>query len=108
MKKSLRWGLTFAWGMVKYLHVMDDLKTKSYYRIYDASHSWLEVPIKDVRDAAGVWDKITTYSPLKRHKFYLEEDCDLYTFYKAMTDKGYTINITNINVDDFDQYLATK
>jgi hypothetical protein len=25
-----------------------------------------------------------------------------------MTDKGYTVNITNINVDDFDQYLATK
>jgi len=37
---------------------------------------------------------------------YLEEDCDLYTFYQAMTKlKGYTININNINVDDFDEYL---
>ncbi|NBU04465.1 MAG: hypothetical protein EBT60_09260 [Bacteroidetes bacterium] len=63
------------------------------------------MPIKDVRDIAGVWDNITNYSPLKRHKFYLEEDCDMYTFYKAMKDKGYTININDIHVDDFDEYL---
>jgi len=85
----------------------NDTKIRNYTRIYDPGHSWLEVPIKDVRDAAGTY-KITAYSPLKRHKFYLEEDCDLYTFYKAMIDKGYTINITNINVDDFDQYLKNK
>ena len=81
--------------MVKYLYVMDDLKIKSYDRIHDASHSWLEVPVEDVRDAAGVWDNITMYSPLKRRKFYLEEDCDMYTFYKVMTDKGDTVNITD-------------
>jgi hypothetical protein len=80
---------------------------RNYVRIYDPGHSWLEVPIRDVR-TSGTYTNITPYSPLKRHKFYLEEDCDLYTFYKAMTDKGYTVNITNINVDDFDQYLATK
>ena len=85
----------------------NDNKVRTYRRIHDPGHSWLEVPIKDVRDVAGVWDDITAYSPLKRHKFYLEEDCDMYTFYKAMTDKGYTINITNINVDDFDQYLQS-
>jgi hypothetical protein len=85
----------------------NDTKIRNYTRIYDASHSWLEVPIKDVR-TSGTYTEITAYSPLKRHKFYLEEDCDLYTFYKAMTDKGYTINITNINVDDFDQYLKNK
>jgi len=82
-----------------------DTMTRTYLRIHDPGHSWLEVPIKDVRDAAGVWDKITVYSPLKRHKFYLEEDCDMYTFYKAMIDKGYTINIHDMNVDDFDEYL---
>ena len=90
---------------VKYYYKMNVLKTKSYNRIYDASHSWLEVPVKDVRDAAGVWDAITAYSPLKRHKFYLEEDCDMGTFYNAMIQKGYTINITNVHVDDFDEYL---
>ena len=85
----------------------NDTMIRNYVRIYDPGHSWLEVPIRDVR-TSGTYTNITPYSPLKRHKFYLEEDCDLYTFYKAMTDKGYTVNITNINVDDFDQYLATK
>lgn len=83
----------------------NDNKIRNYERIYDPGHSWLEVPIKDVRDIAGVWDDITTYSPLKRHKFYLEEDCDMGTFYNAMIQKGYTINITNVHVDDFDKYL---
>ena len=83
----------------------NDNKIRNYERIYDPGHSWLEVPIKDVRDIAGVWDNITAYSPLKRHKFYLEEDCDMGTFYNAMIQKGYTINITNVHVDDFDKYL---
>ena len=85
----------------------NDTMVRNYTRIYDPGHSWLEVPIKDVRDS-GVYNKITAYSPIKGGMMYLEEDCDLYTFYKAMIDKGYTVNITNINVDDFDQYLATK
>ena len=86
----------------------NDTMVRNYVRIHDPGHSWLEVPVKDVRDIAGVWDNITGYSPLKRHKFYLEEDCDMYTFYKAMKDKGYTINITNINVDDFDTWLKNR
>lgn len=85
----------------------NDTMVRNYTRIYDTGHSWLEVPIKDVR-TSGTYTNITPYSPLRGGKMYLEEDCDLYTFYKAMTDKGYTVNITNINVDDFDQYLATK
>jgi len=32
----------------------------------------------------------------------------MYTFYKAMTNNGYTINITDIHVDDFDEYLKNK
>lgn len=82
----------------------NDNKIRNYTRIYDPGHSWLEVPIKDVRDS-GIYNKITAYSPIKGGMMYLEEDCDLYTFYKAMTDKGYTINITDIHVDDFDEYL---
>jgi hypothetical protein len=58
--------------------------------------------------AAKVWDNITECSLLKRHKFYLEEDIDMGTFYKAMVDNGYTVKITDIHVDDFDEYLAGK
>ena len=86
----------------------NDTMVREYDRIYDPGHSWLEVPIKDVRDS-GVYGKITAYSPIKGGKMYLEEDCDLYTFYQAMTKlKGYTININNVNVDDFDEYLKNK
>lgn len=76
-----------------------------YRRIEDPGHSWLEVPVEHVRDLAGVFDDITPYSPLKRRKFYLEEDCDLYTFYKAMEKKGYSIKMTRVLVDDFEQFL---
>lgn len=86
----------------------NDNKVRTYVRIHDPGHSWLEVPAKDVRDAAGVWNAITAYSPLKRHKFYLEEDIDMGTFYKAMIDKGYTVIINDMHVNDFDEYLTGK
>lgn len=76
-----------------------------YRRIEDPGHSWLEVPVEDVRDLAGVFDEISAYSPIKRRKFYLEEDCDLYTFYKAMEQKGYTVKMTRVLVDDFEQFI---
>ena len=84
----------------------NDTMVRNYTRIYDAGHSWLQVPIKDVRNA-GVYNKITQYSPIKGGKMYLEEDCDLYTFTKAMMNKHYTVNITDVHVDDFDAYLET-
>ena len=71
----------------------NDTKIRNYTRIYDPGHSWLEVPIKDVRDAAGVWDKITAYSPLKRHKFYLEEDCDATAFDRDSTIASMAANL---------------
>jgi len=82
----------------------NDTMIRNYTRIYDAGHSWLQVPIKDVR-TSGTYTNITPYSPIKGGKMYLEEDCDLYTFTKAMQSKGYTVNITKLNVGDFDQYL---
>jgi len=79
---------------------------KTYRRFCDPGHSWLEVPVEDVRDLAGVFDEITNFSPLKKRMFYLEEDCDLDTFFMAMRNKGYTVNMININVPDFDSYLS--
>jgi len=82
--------------------------TKTYQRICDPGHSWLKVPVEDVRDLAGVFDEITNYSPIKKRQCYLEEDCDLDTFFVAMRNKGYTVNMININVPDFDSYLANQ
>ena len=78
---------------------------KTYRRICDPGHSWLEVPVEDVRDLAGVFDEITNFSPLKKRKFYLEEDCDLYTFFMAMRNKGYKVNMINTIVSDFESFM---
>jgi hypothetical protein len=85
----------------------NDTMIRNYDRFYDPGHSWLEVPIKDVR-TSGTYTKITHYSPIKNDKIYLEEDCDLYTVVSALQNKGYTVNITNINVDDFDTWLKNQ
>jgi hypothetical protein len=78
---------------------------KTYRRICDPGHSWLEVPVEDVRDLAGVFDEITNFSPLKKRKFYLEEDCDLDTFFMAMRNKGYKVNMINTIVSDFESFM---
>ena len=80
---------------------------REYTRIEDPGHSWLEVPIKDVHEA-GVYDSITEYSPIKRGRIYLEEDCDLYTFYTAMQRKGIAVKMNRVMVDDFDDFLANR
>ena len=97
-------GLTTTESALRLYTVM----TKTYQRICDPGHSWLKVPVEDVRDLAGVFDEITNYSPIKKRQCYLEEDCDLDTFFVAMRNKGYTVNMININVPDFDSYLANQ
>ncbi len=63
--------------------IVENIKLARYDRIEDPGHSWLEVPISDVRKI-GVLDKITAYSPKKAGFIYLEEDCDMFTFVDAM------------------------
>lgn len=83
------------------------MKRRQYKRIEDPGHSWLEVPIKDVK-SAGVLDKITEFSPVKNKKMYLEEDCDMSPFLDALEAKGIVVDILSIRVDDFDEYLAQQ
>jgi CTP:phosphocholine cytidylyltransferase-like protein len=78
---------------------------REYNRIEDPGHSWLEVPIKDVREA-GVEDQITPYSYIKDGKMYLEEDCDLDTFYNAMVKKGITIKMNRVMIEDSDEFFV--
>ena len=85
----------------------NDTMIRNYDRFYDPGHSWLEVPIKDVL-TTDTYTKITLYSPIKNDKIYLEEDFDLYTVVSALQNKGYTINITNINVDNFATWLKNQ
>lgn len=86
--------------------IVENIKLARYDRIEDPGHSWLEVPICDVRKI-GVLDKITPYSPKNADFIYLEEDCDMFTFVDAMKSKGYSVEMNRVNVDDFDSYLES-
>jgi hypothetical protein len=49
----------------------------------DDGHGWLEVP-KAQLEKLDILSKITRYSYEKDENVYLEEDCDLSTFIKAI------------------------
>ena len=63
------------------------LTMKTYKFIEDPGHGWLEVPRQEI-DSLGIAAKITPYSYQKGEMVYLEEDCDMFTFYQAKKDKG--------------------
>lgn len=57
------------------------------YTFYtDPGHGWLQVPKSELIEL-GVADRISSYSYQELDTVYLEEDCDLSTFFKA---KGWT------------------
>ena len=53
------------------------------YKLHtDPGHGWLAVRRKELVEL-GIADKITSYSYVKGETAYLEEDCDLATFFNA-------------------------
>ena len=52
----------------------------------DAGHGWCKVS-KQLLNELNIADKITHYSYQRNDYAYLEEDCDLSTFYNAYKDK---------------------
>lgn len=53
----------------------------------DPGHAWIEVPKAEL-EALNIADKITPFSYMKGNTAYLEEDCDLSTFFRAMEASG--------------------
>jgi len=51
----------------------------------DPGHGWAEIDRKELFDL-GIAAKITRFSYQKGNKVFLEEDCDLYTFCKALEE----------------------
>jgi hypothetical protein len=49
----------------------------------DPGHAWIKVPLK-LLEELDIANKITNYSYIRKEYAYLEEDCDLQTFHKAM------------------------
>jgi len=56
---------------------------KTYTLHIDAAHAWLEVPKQEL-EIYGVAGNISTYSYEKDGTAYLEEDCDMATFCRAL------------------------
>jgi hypothetical protein len=76
------------------------IETKEVHliRFHDPGHSWLQVP-QQLLIESGVLDAISPYSYYRQGYAYLEEDCDLWTFYRAAEAKGWKVewkdNTTN-------------
>ena len=56
----------------------------------DPGHGWGKVKISKLKDL-GILDKISSYSYTRGDYAYLEEDCDLHIFCRAMRAKGKTV-----------------
>jgi hypothetical protein len=56
----------------------------------DPGHGWVKVPLK-LLEELQIRDKITSYSYRRGNFGFLEEDCDLPRFVKAMEARGVTV-----------------
>ena len=72
-----------------------------YVYIYDPSHAWFMVPLRDV-EFSMVTPKISWCSYRSKSHAYLEEDCDGPRFLEAMKKLGFTVKIREKHVDNFD------
>jgi hypothetical protein len=68
----------------------------------DPSHGWAKVSLTELFNLE-IQDKISTYSYIRSNaKYayaYLEEDCDLSTYLKALDDKGIKFRIIEKHTD---------
>jgi hypothetical protein len=64
-----------------YSHGKDKMASIQFHE--DPSHGWLQVP-KKLLVQLGILNKITPYSYEDNIYAYLEEDCDLFVFLKAL------------------------
>lgn len=53
----------------------------------DSGHGWLRVNREEIQ-SLGIADKITEFSYQRNDYVYLEEDCDLATFFRAKVPDG--------------------
>lgn len=71
----------------------------------DGGHGWLKVPVARLKKL-GIEKEITGYSYLKGKNAYLEEDCDLSTYVKALQKKD-GLDPTAMGSDENRMWLET-
>jgi hypothetical protein len=69
------------------------METFTHYT--DPSHGWVEVP-RSLLHELGIADKITSYSYQRGEDVFLEEDCDLSTFDRAMEKAGRPFELVEV------------
>lgn len=72
------------------------MSTYTYH--LDGGHGWLEVPYKDFLNAGLTLSQVKHYSYANVENFvptlYLEHDCHMPLFLKAMKDRGVDVEFT--------------
>ena len=73
---------------------------KSIILYTDPSHGWAKVSLKELLKL-NILDKISGYSYIHKNGLnaYLEEDCDLSTYIKALDDNGIKFRIIEKNAN---------
>ena len=69
------------------------METFTYYT--DPGHGWVEVS-RSLLHELGIADKITSYSYQRGEDVFLEEDCDLLTFARAMEKAGRPFELVEV------------
>jgi hypothetical protein len=76
----------------------------------DPGHGWLEVTPSDLKEVGLALSDISGYSYKNRRgtRFFLEEDCDLSTFFKAYKAKtgAYPTTVESYDDDEFPESLG--
>jgi hypothetical protein len=78
------------------------METFTYYT--DPGHGWVEVP-RALLHELSIADKITGYSYQRGEDVFLEEDCDLSTFARAMAKAGRSCDLTQVNEPRGDSWV---
>ncbi len=75
------------------MRTLDKVKTYKYY--CDSGHGWLAVKRDELEELNLVY-KISSYSYQKNTMVYLEEDCDMQIFLRAVGAKYTSYNIKEV------------
>jgi hypothetical protein len=84
---------------------------KSIVLYTDPAHGWAKVSLSELFNLE-IHDKISTYSYIRsneKHSYaYLEEDCDLSLYLKALDDKGIKFRIIEKHTDKSSKIRSYK
>jgi len=76
---------------------MNNTITRNFYQ--DPGHGWVKVLLTELK-LLGVADKISGYSYQRNQFVYLEEDCDLGTYMRVLSEKGITLKFRETHTDN--------